>query len=504
MIKYRKQLTALFLALGMMFGAALCRGIQPVRAKKQAGSDVVTLRVCNWEEYLDLGGWDEKERIELENNVSIFGEQALYHDFEQWYYENYGQRVQVEYSCFGTNEDLYNQLSLGDVYDLVCPSDYMIMKLMAKDMLVPYSDAFFDVSQPHNYYVKGVSPYIRQVFEENEINGESWSKYAAGYMWGVTGMLYNPDKVEEAEAGTWKLLGNPKYKCQVTIKDNVRDSYFAVLGMLKADLLTSNEFLSSADYGQRLTEELNDVSTPTIQASEKLFQQIRGNIYSFETDSGKADMVSGKVVASYQWSGDAVYAMDLAELDEAYLSFAVPKECTNLFFDGWVMLKSGIEQDERKQHAAEAFVNFVSRSDNAIRNMYYIGYTSVIAGGSEDSTVFDYVNYCYGAEDGAGDTVEYPLGYFFSGDAEDSEYMLSTERQQCKRQLFAQYPTADVISRSAIMGYYTDEKNVELNQMWIHVRCFNLNQVPKPVWAAVLAAALVLVILLIYKKLQKH
>lgn len=504
MIKYRKQLTALFLVLQVAFGAVLCRGLQPVLAKKQADADVVTLRICNWEEYIDLGGWDEEERIELENNVSILGEQALYDDFEQWYYENYGQRVQVEYSCFGTNEDLYNQLSLGDVYDLVCPSDYMIMKLMAKDMLVPYSDTFFDASQPYNYYAKGVSPYIRQVFEENKINGEPWSRYAAGYMWGVTGMLYNPDKVDEAEAGSWKLLGNPKYKRQITIKDNVRDSYFAVLGMLKADLLTSEEFLTSADYGQRLTAELNDVSTPTIQASEKLLQQIRENMYSFETDSGKADMVSGKVVASYQWSGDAVYAMDLAELDGAYLSFAVPKECTNLFFDGWVMLKSGIEQDERKQQAAEAFVNFMSRSDNAVRNMYYIGYTSVIAGGREDSTVFDYVKYCYGAKDGAGDTAEYPLGYFFSGDAEDSNYMLCAERRQCTRQLFAQYPTAEVILRSAIMGYYTDEKNEEINQMWIHVRCFNLHQVPKTVWAAVLAAALVLAVLLLYRRLKKR
>ena len=121
-------------------------------------------------------------------------------DFTEWYYETYGKRVEVEYSCFGTNEDLYNQLTLGDVYDLVCPSDYMIMKLMAEKKLVPFSEDFYDTDNPDNYYVRGVSDYIKDTFDENEIGGESWSKYAAGYMWGVTGVLYNPEKMTEEEA----------------------------------------------------------------------------------------------------------------------------------------------------------------------------------------------------------------------------------------------------------------------------------------------------------------
>ena len=72
----------------------------------------VTLRVCNWEEYIDLGEWDEEEAIELENGKVILGERPLYEDFEDWYKETYGKEVHVEYSCFGTNEDLYNQLNM--------------------------------------------------------------------------------------------------------------------------------------------------------------------------------------------------------------------------------------------------------------------------------------------------------------------------------------------------------------------------------------------------------
>lgn len=103
---------------------------------------MITLRVCNWEEYIDLGDWDEEELIELDNGVEILGEKALYEEFEEWYYEAYGKRVRVEYSCFGTNEDLYNQLTLGDSYDLVCPSDYMIMKLMAEGLWNPIPSPF--------------------------------------------------------------------------------------------------------------------------------------------------------------------------------------------------------------------------------------------------------------------------------------------------------------------------------------------------------------------------
>ena len=109
--------------------------------------DVVVLRVCNWEEYIDEGGWDDDELIELDNGERIIGEDPVYKEFEDWYYSLYGKKVRVEYSTFGTNEELYNQLTIGDRFDIVCPSEYMIMKLMAENQLVPYSDDFYDERQ---------------------------------------------------------------------------------------------------------------------------------------------------------------------------------------------------------------------------------------------------------------------------------------------------------------------------------------------------------------------
>lgn len=486
----KKAMTALAIFIS---AGALTAVWQPEAV--QAADDEIVLRVCNWEEYIDLGDWDEEELIRLDNGVQILGVHPMYEDFADWYYETTGKKVRVEYSCFGTNEDLYNQLTLGDTYDLVCPSDYMLMKLMAEHMAEPFSERFFDTGHADNYYVRGVSPYISQVFEENEINGEEWKKYAACYMWGTTGVLYNPGLMSEAEASTWSVFDNPKFHRQMTLKDNVRDTYFAALGYLRARELTAEEFLSDPDYQKKLTEVMNDVTPETITEVERLLQHMVGNIYALEVDSGKADMVTGKIAANYQWSGDAVYAMDQAEEDGVTLAYAVPRECSNLWFDGWMMLKKGIGGDPEKKAAAEAFVNFLSRPDNAVRNMYYIGYTSAIGGG-EDDTVFSYIDYCYGAEDGEEEQIPYPLGYFFTGDNADEDYIVYTTKEQVGRQFYAQYPSQEVIERTAIMGYFDEAETKHINQMWINIRCFHIADVPAGVW--IFTAAAVLLIAAVY------
>ena len=466
-----------------------------VNAAGSGGKDSakeVTLRICNWEEYIDLGDWDEDETIGLDSG-DIIGENSMMEDFAEWYYETYGIRVKIEYSTFGTNEDLYNMLTLGDTYDLVCPSEYMIMKLMTEDQLVPLSEEFFDTSDRNNYYINGVSPYIKSIFEENEIEGKPWGDYAAGYMWGITGIVYNPEIVSEEDASSWKILNDPAYQRKITIKDNVRDSYFAAVGAIKSGMLTSEEFVGAPDYRKRLEEEMNDTSEETIARAQEYLQDVKDNAYSFETDSGKADMVTGKVAANYQWSGDGVYTMDQADEDGISLAFAVPKEATNVYFDGWVMLKNGIQGDPAKQHAAEAFINFNSRADSVIRNMYYVGYTSVISGG-DDERIFEYADYCYGAEEDEPETSDYDLGYFFAEEGSDDEYIITAPSDQIFRQLFAQYPTGDAMKRSALMVCFDEEQNKAINQMWINVRCYNIHDVPIWAWGIAGIAVCILVV----------
>ncbi len=429
--------------------------------------DVIVLRVNNWEEYIDEGGWDLEDAVVLSEDTVILPENGMIEDFQDWFYQTYGKKVKVEYSTFGTNEELYNQITLGDAYDLVCPSEYMIMKLIAEDLVLPFSEDFYSNTEYH-YYANGVSPYIKQVYDELEINGEPLSKYAAGYMWGTLGIVYNPEEVTEEEAAHWNLLlMDPFYK-RITIKDSIRDAFFAGVSIYQEQQILDPAFLNQADYKEQLGELLNRTDPKTVDAVEEILSRIKDRVYSFETDSGKADMVTGKVVANQQWSGDAVYTLDQAEEDGVFLCYSAPEEATNLWFDGWCMLKDAIAGDQEKQMAAEAFIHFVSRPDNAIRNMEYIGYTSVISGGESDQ-ISQYIEWTYGAEEEETETVDYEISYFFG-----REYFVTTPEDQTRRQLYAQYPPISVMDRCVVMEYFNPEENRRINRMWTNIRCFDL------------------------------
>ena len=461
---------------------ALCCAALPLSACSDSGDEVV-LRVSNWEEYIDLGGWKDDELIDIENeyapeNGGVIGVNSMVDDFTEWFNSTHNYAVRVEYSTFGTNEDLYNRLNLGDVYDLICPSDYLLMQLINEGKTEKYSEDF--KNGENNYYSQNVSPFINGVFEEN-----GWNEYAACYMWGTTGVVYNPELTEKEDVSTWRILQNEKYAGQITIKDNVRDSYFPALG-----ILNRGELLSDGITAQRRSELLNNTDDETIASALQILKDIKENVYSFETDSGKADMITGKVLANYQWSGDAVFIMDEADGDEnnpTELWYSVPDECTNLWFDGWVMLKEGINGDEKKKQAAEAFVNFLSRPDNAIRNMYYIGYTSAIMG---DMT-YDYLQWNYGAEDdGETELYEYDLSHLFGRECsvlvDASNFEIGDGGEISRgRQLFAQYPPQSVLNRNVIMRDFGDRLGA-INQMWINVRCLDVKDFnPAVVWTVV-------------------
>lgn len=508
--------------------AAACVFALPVFAAAgcTTADETVVLRVSNWEEYIDLGEWGEDELIEFEDGTTIFGENSVIDDFTEWFNsQDYGFKVRVEYSTFGTNEDLYNQLNLGDVYDLVCPSDYMIMKLLDEDedAILPFSEEFMDKSNPENYYINGVSKYIDGA-EGSIFYEHGWNGIAACYMWGTTGLVYNPDRVDDEanDVSSWDMLTNTDYYKSVTIKDNVRDAYFTALSILYEDELNAinaDDSMTEDDKAAARSELLNATDEETVAAAEDILKDIKENVYSFETDSGKTDMVTGKVIGNLQWSGDAVYILDQADEEDTELWYSVPQSNTNLWFDGWVMLKDGINGNRNRQIAAEAFVNFLSRPDIAVRNMYYIGYTSSIAA----EEVFNYFDWCYGVvPEDEGEDLEiyvYDVSYFFGEDSyiyldmstlnvegatrtyvyEDvADYTVYEGGTIYKgRQAFGQYPTADVISRSVVMLDFGDDL-ANINQMWINVRCLDINDIPVTtvVIVAVIIVAAVAAILL--------
>lgn len=421
--------------------------------KKQDG----VLRVASWDEYIYEGGEEG------------YGELPLYEEFEIWYKQTTGKTIKVEYIPLQDNETMYNKIKMGDHYDLLCPSEYMMMKLASENRLEKIPASFFDPKIEENYYIRNLSPYIKSVFENGTLeDGSRWSEYIAGYMWGTTGFVFNPEQIDRSAMQNWSILTDKAYNRQITAKDNVRDSYFMGLGLYyetELEKLASRyaqKEITLQEYTATLSEMMNDTSVETMTGVKKELEKMRTNLYGLETDEAKNDIAAGRLSASYQWSGDAVYILDEAEDSEdeensLELEYCIPDTASNLWFDGWTMMK-GADVD-----ASLAFINFLSRPDNVEKNMYYIGYTSCI-GGAE---VFEYIQDTYSADEDETDVVEYDLRYFF-GDNED--YILTTSEDQTRRQLFAQYPDSTTISRLVVMKYFDKKTNERANRMWNNIK----------------------------------
>ena len=434
--------------LSLYLAGLLALSVLPSFTACDSGETV--LRIASWEEYIDEGG-DESY---------VEGSKSMIEDFEAWYEKTYHENIRVVYIPLSDNEQMYAKIDkFNRHYDLLCPSEYMFMKLADEGILQKYPESFFDKTIEENYYAKNVTPYIKEVFDSHTINGVKWSEYAAGYMWGTTGFIYNSEKVNAEDVKSWNVYFNKNYS--ISAKNNVRDSYFAGLGMYYENELLSlrdsylGGVLSQNEYKATLASMMNETKESTMDEVEKLLKKMKKqpNFWGFETDNAKSYLISGDIDVSYQWSGDAVYIMDEAESESLRhpirFDYCVPESASNLWFDGWVMMKGA------NVKAATAFVNFISRPDNVIRNMYYIGYTSCV-GGAE---VFDYINETYGVDESEGEYYDLTK-YFpeFGGIYADPE--------QFTRQLFAQYPTQSVLERCAIMNYFSKEVNTRANKLW--------------------------------------
>lgn len=432
------------------------------------GNEQLVLRVGSWDEYIDTGGEDSY----------VEGSKALYDEFVEEYNAKTGKNIELEYVPLQDNETMYNKLKMGDTYDLLCPSEYMIMKLISENQLQPFPSSFLDPTIEGNYYAQNLSPYIKSEFEKG-----GWESYVAGYMWGSTGFVYNPDVIAPNNPtkareimSKWSALTAKETKRIITAKDNVRDTYFMGLGLYYEEQLLEEKAklergeITLSDYQTTLRKKMNDTDEETIKGVRKLLEEVRGNLYGLETDEGKLDIIAGRLGASYQWSGDAVFTLDEAENDNEgtrnplYLEYAIPLSASNLWFDGWVLTKS---VSPEKVEIATEFINFLSRPINVVRNMYYIGYTSCLSGdpNAEENLIYDYISETYSAEEGEEDTVEYNLDYFF-GDG----HILAVPADQAHRQLFAQYPDSKTIERLVVMQNFSPEKNKTLNRMWTSIK----------------------------------
>ena len=301
------------------------------------------LKVYNWADYID---------------------EDLLDEFEVWYKEQTGESVEIIYQTFDINETMLSKIELGhEDYDVVCPSDYIIERMLRNDLLLPIDKNYGDTPN----YLGNVAPYMAEKMNEIEGHGKNANDYAVGYMWGSVGLIYNPKYISDEEARSWEVLRNPAYKGKVLMKDAFRDVYTSLLVGLNRDRI---------DSGEKDMKALSfDTSDESIALVENYLNSFKESVTGWEADFGKEQMTKELAWLNLSWSGDAQWAIDEAAEMGLDLRYTIPSEGSSVWFDGWVIPKYA-----KNTKAASYFINFMCKPENALRNMDMTGYVSVIGG----------------------------------------------------------------------------------------------------------------------------
>ena len=244
--------------------------------------------------------------------------------------------INVVYEEFETNEILYPKVSSGAIaYDVVCPSDYMIQRMIENDLLTEIN---FDNIPNIKNIGKQYMEQSRQFDPEN--------KYSVPYCWGTVGILYNKTMVDEP-VDSWSILWNPKYKDNILMQDSVRDAFGATLKYLGYSL-------NSTDLDE-LTE-----------AKNLLIEQ-KPLVQAYVIDQVRDKMIGNEAAIGVIYSGEAIYT----KRENPDLEYVVPKEGSNVWIDSWC-----IPKDAQHVENAEKFLNFLCRPDIALKNFEYITYST--------------------------------------------------------------------------------------------------------------------------------
>lgn len=374
-----------------------------------------TLKVYNWADYIDMN---------------------VLNGFPAWYYEQTGEQVEVLYQTFDINENMLTNIEVAhEDYDVICPSEYIIERMLRQGLLLPINKDFGNTPD----YTKLVSPFAVDKFQQMAPNDSVCvADYTVGYMWGTTGILYNTALVNKEEILSLGGLLNEKFEGRVFMKDAFRDIYSIVVLYVYREEIARGE-VSRDDLVANITDE-------RIARVEEFLTSMKNNIAGWEVDFGKEEMTKGKAWLNLSWSGDAQWAIDEASEVDVTLDYFVPEEGSNVWFDGWCIPKYAVNTK-----AASYFINYMCMPENAILNMEEIGYVSVVA----SPEILEWANNNENEE-------AVNLTYFF-GEGADSIHA---------NQVF--YPDQSVIERCALM-HDCGDKTKDMMAMWSRVKGDNLN-----------------------------
>ena len=272
------------------------------------------LYVYNWGEYID------------EEVITRFEEET---------------GIRVVYDLFETNEEMYPIIEAGAVtYDVVCPSDYMIQKMIENDLLAEINfENVPNVDQIDPAYME-----MAQSFDPD-------NKYSVPYCWGTVGILYNTKRLEElgvAPPAKWADLWDEKLSGEILMQDSVRDAFMVAL---KKDGFSMNS--TDEDELQKAKQDLID-QKPLVQA--------------YVIDQVRDKMIGGEAAVGVIYSGEMLYIQEeVANLGLDYtLEYVLPEEGTNLWLDSWVIPKNAKNK--------EKWIDFLCRPEIAKANFEYITY----------------------------------------------------------------------------------------------------------------------------------
>ena len=398
------------------------------------------LKVYNWGDYID---------------------EDLLVEFEEWYFEQTGEEVEIIYQTFDINEVMLAKIENGEAdFDVVCPSEYIIERMLRNNMLQPILTPEFveEINDRNINYFDCVSPYIKEQFSLLEApDGVNPNDYSVGYMWGTTGILYNKSYVTEEEAMTWSLMFDKRLEDKIFVKDAFRDVYSPILIYAKTlegranGTLKEDEFLDI----ETIRELMYDSSDESIALVEGYLKRMKELVAGWEADFGKEMMTQEKAWINLMWSGDAVWAIDEATSVDVELGYAVPKEGSVVWFDGWVIPKYA-----RNLRAARYFIDYMCMPENAIRNMDATGYVSVVA----TEEVFEVLgDLCYS------EPQECDLSYLFV-DSKGNPI----EGSNCVVADPVLYPDKSIIDRCAVM-HDSGDRTDKMLEMWSRVKGDNLS-----------------------------
>lgn len=286
------------------------------------GKETLTLNVYNWGEYISDGSEDSFDTIR---------------EFETWYEETYGQKVTVNYSTYASNEDMYNKISSGAVsYDVIIPSDYMIAKMAEENLLHPLN--FENIP---NYQ------YIDDAFKG--LYYDPQNQYSVPYTYGIVGVIYDANVVDETDVGGWELMWNEKYSGRIVQFNNPRDAFGTAQYKLGLDVNSSDKAMWDLAYGEMLAQ--------------------RPLVYSYVMDEIFNMMESGEAAIGAYYAGDYFTMVD-AQAENVDLQFYYPEQ-TNFYVDAMC-----IPSCAQNKELAEIFINYMLSEEAAVANAEYTYYAS--------------------------------------------------------------------------------------------------------------------------------